>query len=388
MAKNARFAIVVCAVFLGALALTNFAADDNEGECGTALENARSLNANELWSGAVNCAESGYADRATFLMIVGQIRAMTDMSILEAATDEDEIKVSDLYGTLYYQMGGSGYDELYRDVNRSDELFGAVRDWNPSFDANYDPGWAYKTVGDPPSYLQMVRCQKAVRLQKLNWYAGLIRIDAYYAASKELAELQAANPGAVTVGSDVDKKMTEIMSRMRTASSGKEMPMETPEECQFAMVYEPDPDADFVHVHVGANGPENGGSAVFESEEEVTRSWLPLSLTSAELEGILGQTDFKSQILVTLSFGKRTTATGKIYFSRINYNSVLESLSIAGMIGVHGPNCDEPSSEAYPFVVAIAPRPDKVPDYPGYFAQNFPDGCKPAMTGSAVSTED
>lgn len=373
-----------CLVVSAAISPGKSLADDVDQACASALTGARAKNATELWDGANACAESGDADGATYLMLVGQIRAMTDMGTLEAATDRDEIAVADLYGTLYYRMGGSGYDEIYRDENRTRDLFAAVQAWNPQFDGSYDPGWAYEPVADPKRYEQTLQCQKALRLQKLDWYAGLIRIDDYYAASRELEALQAANPGVIVVGSDVEQEMTEVMARMNEASAGRQMSRELPEECEFAAVYEPDPDAEYVHVHVGANGPVHSGSTIIESREEARRSWLALSLTSEELDAILDQVDFSTQIVVALGFGRRTNATGKIYFSEIDYNAVLETLSIAGMIGVQGPDCDEPSAESYPFVVAIAPRPGKVPDRPGYFAQNFPDGCEPAIAGSAV----
>jgi hypothetical protein len=38
---------------------------------------------------------------------------MTDLGTLKAASDEDEIKVGELYGILYYKAGGSAHDEIY-----------------------------------------------------------------------------------------------------------------------------------------------------------------------------------------------------------------------------------------------------------------------------------
>lgn len=385
-AKVSCFACA-CFVMLALISPGNSFADEGSEACASALSDALTMNATELWAAANKCAEGSDVDGATYLMLVGQIRAMTDMGVLEAATDQDEVTVAELYGTLYYSMGGSGYDEIYRDENRTNDLFAAVREWNPQLDGTYNPGWAYRAITDSALYAQTIQCQKALRLQRLDWYAGLIRIDDYYAASRELDELRAANPKLIVVGSDVEKRMTEIRARMAKARAGREMPTELPEECDFATVYEPDRDAEYEHVHVGSNGPVHSASTVFESRDAVRRSWLASSLTPSELNAILGRMDFGTHILVALSFGRRTNATGKIYFSNIDYNSVMDTLSIAGMIGVQGRDCDEPPSEAYPFVVAIAPRPSNVPDYTGYFAQNFPDDCKPAMTGSAVSSE-
>ena len=64
-------------------------------------------------------------------------------------------------------------------------------------------------------------------------------------------------------------------------------------------------------------------------------SWISKSLSEEKLTEVLGHVDFERQIFVSLSFCKRQNATGTIYISGINYNSLLESLSISGLIGVN-----------------------------------------------------
>lgn len=320
--------------------------------------------------------------RATYLLLAGQIRGMTDMSVLEPASDEDEIKVGELYGALYYQFGGSGDEELLRDQERTSNLFRELRSWNPVLVETYDPGWSYKSNVDVNYYANMIACQREVRIAKLEWYAGLVRNDDYYEARQELREFQAANPGATTVGTDEYDTVQEITARMKSHASDMPMPSQSPPECEFAMHYAPDPDANFKQLYTGGNGPSGSGAAIFETPDEVMSSWIAQALSAKELGKLLGEVDFANQIVVSLTFGERQNATGTIYLSEVDYNSIHESLQVSGLIGVTESGCDEPYAKSYPFVLGVAPRPETVPSVPGMFLQNFGDGCKPIMSGT------
>ena len=91
---------------------------------------ATSSNAYELWRGASSCGNANDMARASFLLLAGQIRGMTDMAVFDPSSDEDHIKVGELYGVLYYQAGGSGDEEILKDENHAASLFGELRDWN------------------------------------------------------------------------------------------------------------------------------------------------------------------------------------------------------------------------------------------------------------------
>ena len=367
---------------ISVLAFLNVLAAEAVDDCNAAASDAPGLNARELWSGASSCGKAGDMSRATFLLLAGQIRGMTDMSVLDPATDEDEIKVGELYGVLYYQAGGSGDDELLRDQERTTNLFRELRGWNPALVESYDPGWSYKANVDANYYANMIACQREIRIGKLEWYSGLVRNDVYYEAQKELKEFQTANPGPTTVGTDEHDKVQEIMARMNSHSSDMPMPSQTPPECEFAMQYEPDPDADFKQLYTGGNGPGGSGAEIFKSSDEVLSSWIAHALSADELGQLLGEVDFDNQIVVSLRFGERQNATGTIHLSEVDYNSVHESLQVSGLIGVTESDCHEPYSESYPFVLGVAQRPATVPSSPGMFLQNFADGCKPTMSGS------
>jgi hypothetical protein len=156
----------------------------------------------------------------------------------------------------------------------------------------------------------------------------------------------------------------------------------------FANKYEPDPDAEFTQLYKGANGPKSSKALAFKSKDEVIDSWISESLSPDVLNNILEQVNFENQILVSLSFGKRRNSTGTIYISDVNYNAVRESLDVSGLIGVTESKCEEPFADSYPFALAVAPRPEIIPTYPGMFLQNFPDGCKPVIDSSIVTVQD
>ena len=379
MRPNAILTLLLCLLCSSGLA------DEAMDDCNAAMSNAASLNANELWKGATSCGNVGDMSRGTFLLLAGQIRAMTDMSVLDPATDWDEGKVGDLYGVLYYRAGGSGDDELLRDRERTANLFRELRGWNPALAETYDPGWSYKSNVDVEYYANMIACQRELRIVKLEWYAGLVRNDGYYEAQKELEEFVAANPDAMTVGSEEHAKRQEIAARMNAHSSdAPPMSSRTPPECEFALAtqYEPDPDADFWQLYSGGNGPGDSKAEIFESSDDVLSSWIAQALSTDELGQLLGEVDFDSQVVVSLTFGERQNATGTIHLSEVDYSATRNSLYVAGLIGVTEPGCDEPRASSYPFVLGVAQRPATVPGSRSTSRQNFNDGCKPIMGGS------
>lgn len=355
---------------------------NNSRLCSDYVSMASSLNAYKLWEGATDCKKSNQDLESTFLLIAGQIRATTDMQILKGVSDEEKMKMSELWGQLYYYFGGSGPAQLHRNSSSKEKLFKSLQEWNAKIDNKYSPGWNYKLDIDSSRYHQMIACQKAIRLSKLKWYSGLINNDTYYDASKELKKLLKQNEGPITVGTKSHKRMMVLRSQMSDISSKTPLPNEGARECDPFNKHERPSDTDFTQVHDGYNGPNSSRAEAFDSREEIMGSWIPNSLSNKQLSTIIDDINFDKEILVSLSFGKRTTATGNTYISEIDYNSVMKSLSIVGMIGVNISECKEDKRASYPFVLAIAPRPKKTPDYPSMFLQNFPDGCKPTKSGT------
>jgi hypothetical protein len=83
--------------------------------CTTAIASASQINGFALFEGSIACAQEGRQKDANFLIILGQIRAMTDLSILSPADDQNTAKAGQLYSQLYYQFGGSA---LRRSIRR------------------------------------------------------------------------------------------------------------------------------------------------------------------------------------------------------------------------------------------------------------------------------
>lgn len=349
--------------------------------CSTAVERSERLNGPQLFQATMACFKDGNSSDGTFLLIAGQIRSTTDMSLLTAVGDIDEIAQGELYGAIFYRLGGAGDESLLRDSQRSALLFARLESWKPLFYEGYKPGWNYKSSSKTALYDQVALQQMRARLDQLKSYAVLISNDEYYAARQEMSEIQKRNPGGVVAGSADYERMSELSTV--TSRIADQLEQRTTPESEPAILdpFEPDPDADFVQLYVGSNGAESPEEETFVSEEEVRKSWLTLALKPEELEGVLSQVDFGKQVLVALSIGKRQNATGTVHIARVSYNAILESWSVDGLVGVNIAKCDQPWSTSYPFALAAAARPPKEPRSRGYGSSNFPDGCKPPMMG-------
>ena len=108
--------------------------------CRRAIEQSAVLNGGQLFEAAEACAREEAADDAVFLMLAGQVRAVTDMSLLEPVSEFEQSAVVELYVALYYKYGGAGPDELFRDAVRATAMFERLGTWRPVFSESYSPG--------------------------------------------------------------------------------------------------------------------------------------------------------------------------------------------------------------------------------------------------------
>jgi hypothetical protein len=333
------------------------------------------------------CHAAGDNMRTTFLLLAGQIRATTDMLVLEPTDDTQRTKAAELYGVLFYQAGGSGDEELLRSAEQTQRLFDDLRSWSPVLEKSYDPGWSYRKPAQDAEYHKMIECQREARIAKLDWYAGLARNDQYYLANKELQEFRAKNPGAVQVGTPAYAQMEQIIARMNSVSAGAPKPAIQPSECESITGYEPKPDADFRQLFSGANGIGDGSARVYLSSAEVSSSWIAHALSTEQLASILKDVDFEQQILVSIDFGKRSNWTGSIHLSDVSYDSAHERLQVSGLLGVTQQDCQETFADSYPFVIGVAVRHAERHTPPDMFKQNFADGCKTVVRGEKTATD-
>ena len=145
---------------------------------------------------------------------------------------------------------------------------------------------------------------------------------------------------------------------------------------------------------VGFNGPTKPRAEYFENADAVQKSWLARSLEASELQALLGDVDFKGQMLVATAIGQRETATGSLAINRVavkgavmtpagSVSSGQNLLTVYATIGVMSGTCSEARHTSFPFVVSVVDRPEVLQPPVGYFHQNFPDGCKQIQSGQA-----
>ena len=160
----------------------------------------------------------------------------------------------------------------------TNELFRRLDSWNPLFSDGYDPGWNHKGEVEPAAYSRVANIQKARRIVQLKHHASLIRRDDYYAAGKELGELQSRNPDGFAAKSHDAERAAELMRLMRQIDQEIQLPVPG-SDSPDAFHHEPEPDTVFKQLFVGTNGPASGGVLVLHSRSDSRASWLAKSMT-------------------------------------------------------------------------------------------------------------
>ena len=354
-------------------------ATDIDPACRLAIQRSTSLNGGQLFESAEACAGAEASDDAVFLLLAGQVRALTDMSLLTPDSDADQAAAAELYGALYYKYGGSGPDELFRDADRATAMFERLRSWRPEFSASYSPGWDYQRPVEIERYQLMVDYSIRNRLAKLESYRNLLQDDRYYAVHREHRELLARNNNRTVAGTDDANRIAELQELLDTISASIARVPEPPLPKELQPDYAPNPDAEFEQLHAGFNGIEGSGLAVFDSRADALGSWLTDALPAADLQALLDEVDFDRQHLVVLSFPPADAATGKLYLRDIAYRPGRRSISVTGVIGANEEDCTEPKARSHPFVIASTPKPSFQVEaqYTGF--STVPDGCRPTI---------
>ena len=350
--------------------------------CSQAIERSTSLNGMELFKSAETCSREERVDDAVFLLFAGQVRAMTDMSILEARSEPDEDAAGELYGALYFRYGGSGSDDMYRDADRIAGILKRLRSWRPSLPASYDPGWNYERPVDRDRYQSMADYGVRHRLAQLETYRNLIQDDRYFAIQQERGEIRARNNTGTVAGTEDADRLKEL-DRMQAAirSSIPTVPA-PPLPRELQPDYSPNPDADFVELHKGFNGieEETGPSVdIFESRTDALDSWLGRVIAPVDLQQLLDEVDFHRQTIVAMRFPPVDAANGKVYIRDIDYRASSQYMGVYGIVGLNTPDCKEPKARSYPFVVVASPRPDFEVESHGASMATLVEGCRPPM---------
>ena len=360
--------------------------DATDVSCTQTIERSTSLNGPQLFSAAEACARAEQSDDAVFLVLAGQVRAMADMSLLEPQSEPDEEAMAELYGAVYYKYGGSGPDDMYRDVDRADRMFRRLRSWRPSFSDSYDPGWNYQPPAERERYLLMVDYSIRSRLAKLETYRNLVQDDRYYAIHKERREILARNNSRITPGTEDGDRIEELDQMEATIRSSIPRVPEPPLPDELQPDYSPNPDADFVQLHAGFNGIEEGiGLHVFDSRAEALDSWLSRVMAPADLRKLLDEVDFQLQTIVVLRFRPTASANGRLYIQDIEYRASQQSMNVSGVLGVNVNDCEEPKARSYPFVIAASPKPDFEVEVMSSSVSTLAEGCGPSVGAEGTS---
>lgn len=191
------------------------AAREASTACTRSMSQTRRLNGLAFFQAAATCFREERHLEGTFLLIAGQVRSITDLTLLEPKGEADERARAELYGVIRSRAGGPGYDEFYRDRASTQDLFARLEGWSPAFFGGYDPGWSYEPQANPGAYKQMAQRQATFRIAQLRRYAELIRHDDYYAASRELAELRKRNPRGFRVNTPDALRAAELLRVMK-----------------------------------------------------------------------------------------------------------------------------------------------------------------------------
>ncbi len=182
--------------------------------CEDGLSRAETANAFDLLLASTACRRVGRADDTAFLTLVGQARAMADISVLTPATEEAKDGAGSLYGLIFFYFGGPGDNEVYRDPRRAAAVLARHAAWKASFGPGYDPGWARTGSVSGEAYASKIGEAKTHRIAQLDSYIILQADPAFRAASDEMDAISKRNPTGIMGGTPDNARAEELMAIM------------------------------------------------------------------------------------------------------------------------------------------------------------------------------
>lgn len=353
--------------------------------CDQALLSASELSAMALFSGADKCAVEERPADVNMLLLAGQVRATADMTIFPPADERAEQSMVTLYSALYFQYGGMGFTDVYRDPGAVDEIAGRVRDLGLALDENYDPGWSYRQTIKISVYQEVLENALNQRLWQVRNLALRFQDDAYYALHMEQTALQRENP-VFEAGSPASTRSAEIMTEMREIS-GRIRDLPPPEDTTpYAILNAQEPELARRQIASGVNGPARSGTYLFLTAAELRGSWVSDALSDDELERIVAEVDFETQVVVGISTGEQSNASGEVLISDLRHRELQNSYTIAVRVGVVPPECNELPASSYPFALGTVEAHPQA-SVSGYSRSNFPAECGPIRSGKPAAAD-
>ncbi len=358
------------------------AAEAPTSACAGVVASSGALGAMALFEAATTCASEDRKEDANTLMMLGHVRAMADVAILKPADEDAERVLAEMAGQLYYEFGGLGFDEIYRDPAAVERLALRVESAVLNLGEGYDPGWAYKPTSKADLYGNVIANLKRHRVWQMRNFALTIQNDTYYEAHLAHNELQRANRIFVegTPAYDESIRLSAIMSEASASIPQLPPPEDT---LDYARLNAPEEDAGFQQIAVGLNGLEDQQTAVFNSAAEVEASWLARAYSPDALAGILDGIDFERDALIVYAIGERVNTSGRLTVSELEYDSRFGGYSISVRVGIVPESCGVPKASSFTFVLATVAR-GETSELNGTSMSHFPDACGPIPSGEAV----
>ena len=189
-----------------------------EADCNLQIASANKANAADLIYGGRLCAAVEKPLEASFLLLVGQLRATSDILLMPPATQADDRSLMPLYGMLYYGGGLNGVDDdVLHDPVRRARLFELLDRWSPFYSPTYDPGWNVRKRPDANLYATTIARAKADLGKNLDRVVRLDSDDQYYALQRQYNELLARIPKSdgLKAGTSDYKLFDNLQVRMR-----------------------------------------------------------------------------------------------------------------------------------------------------------------------------
>lgn len=370
--------------FLAALIASSCNTAVKETECSSKKRLASTLNATELFNASTICWREDEKDMSAYFLTLGQIRASADMT-LYSPTKEGKEKAAELYSKLYYQFGGVGDDAIFRDAARYNALIKKIENTPLLNNNGYSPGWDYKTKSKVGLYSQFLNSSKKSRLWQLENYKRNLSNDVYFEAHIAANQLRAEN-STFKVGAEAYEEYQKLNEIKRQASLSIEKLPKPEDNAPYHLLIEIDQHANFKQLDTNFNGPEKGQIELFESLNEVLKSWVSRSYEVGELEDILKQVNFENDVLMVLSIGKMTNHSGRIVLNTFEKKERGDSYVVGVNVGVIPSKCGEATNESFPFILATAPRTGDI-KVTSRSRSNFPDKCSVVVSGTVVARD-
>jgi hypothetical protein len=187
-------------------------------DCLAQIAKASSSNGPGLMYGARLCAVVKKPLESSFLLLAGQLRAMSDILLMPPATQSDDRSLMPLYGALWAGGGMAGIDDdILHDPAERARFFQMLDAWAPAYGPDYDPGWSVRKRPDAAKYAATMAQAKADMRKNLDRVVRLDSDDRYYALQRQYNAILARIPrsGGMAPGTADYKLFKDLGKRMR-----------------------------------------------------------------------------------------------------------------------------------------------------------------------------